>query len=36
MPELPEVDPVLHLLAPVVYVHASQEHEYGARTIKEV
>jgi hypothetical protein len=36
MSELPEVDPTLHLLAPVVYVHASQERECGSGTIKEV
>ena len=33
MPELPEVDPIEHLLAPEVYVLASQERVYGARNI---
>jgi len=35
MPELPEVDPIEHLLAPEVYVLASQERVYGARNIAE-
>jgi hypothetical protein len=34
MPELPEVDPILHLFAPEAYILASQGHEYGAGTIK--
>ena len=29
MPELPEVDPTQNLLAPEVYIHASQERLYG-------